>query len=133
MSTEKAVQIMIITHKMQNKAMQAIIDFYDANPSSVINENFLTYSNVCSEAEVRHLIDVLCSKNLITYDFELHRRVIRLKPDGKKYFEVELDEKHRKRVENIKYIITTLIAVIALILAGISLLSELGLIQLPQA
>lgn len=38
-----------------------------------------------------------------------------------------------KRVESVRYFITTAIAVAALILAGISLAAQLGLIQLPKA
>ena len=56
-----------------------------------------------------------------------------LTPAGQAYAEIQTDAIHDKRVENIKYVITTAIAVIALILAGISLAAQLGLIQLPQA
>lgn len=41
------------------------------------------------------------------------------------------EKKREKRVEMIRYVITTVIAVLALVLAGISLAAQLHLIQLP--
>ena len=123
---------MIITHRMQDKAMRAISDYCANYPSHVISKEFLVYKEICDEANAQHLIDVLCALQLITYNLEDDMRVIRLTPDGKKYFEERADVIHERRITNIKYIITTTIAVAALIIAAVSLLAQLGLIRLPH-
>lgn len=49
-------------------------------------------------------------------------------------WKADLDEaKKKQRTETRRYWITTAIAVLALVLAGISLAAQLGLIQLPTA
>lgn len=115
---------MIVSHKMLSKAMRAIANYYGEHQTGYISGDFLVYKQVCNEREVKHLIDVLCSKNLITYEFEQDMRVIRLTPDGKKYFEDRADVAHEKRVENIRYWITTGIAVAALITAIVSIILQ---------
>ena len=51
---------------------------------------------------------------------------------GKKYVEDNLEHKKEKRKDAIRYAINTLISIAAIIISLISLLSQLGLIQLPQ-
>lgn len=108
---------MIVSKKMQDAAMRAIIDYYDKHPKHYIDERFLIHQGICNESEVYHLIDVLCAKELITYDNALSIKTIRLKDDGKKYFEDKAEETSKSRKESIRYWITTTIAVAALIKA----------------
>lgn len=122
---------MIISPKTEEKAMRAIIDYCEAYPSRSITEKFLIYKNVCDESEVQHLIAVLCSKNLITYEYERDLEVIRLTPNGTKYFEDALAEQRKEHKTSRRYWITTIIAILALVLAAISLAAQLDLIQLP--
>lgn len=112
--SSKKVKI-FATNKMQDEAMRAIINHYHAHPTHWIDKDFLVYQKICNATEAQHLVDVLCAKNLITYNFETKSRVIRLTPAGRAYAEIQTDAIHDKRVENIKYVITTAIAIIALI------------------
>ena len=54
-------------------------------------------------------------------------------PSGEDALEQDKKSKHDKCVENIRYWVTTAIAVVALVLAGISLAAQLGLVLLPKA
>ena len=61
------------------------------------------------------------------------KRIYEIDLPGRAYIEGKRALAHDKRVENIKYGITTFIAILALVLAGISLAAQLGSIQLPTA
>ncbi len=52
---------------------------------------------------------------------------------GKNYLLYLKSNQRQKHTETIRYVITTVIAVLALVLAGVSLAAQLGLISLPEA
>ncbi|MCM1236135.1 MAG: hypothetical protein NC489_39125 [Ruminococcus flavefaciens] len=62
-----------------------------------------------------------------------HTNKIAISDRGRDYLAFINAKASKSRAEWIRYIITTAIAVLALVLAGISLAAQLGLIQLPAA
>ncbi len=127
---------MTISKKNRDIAMKAICDFHaERLPNYSIGPEYLYSKGLPQEVDALQVVDVLCAMGYISYTdtYGDGHRQIRLTDAGKCYFEKKVDRDREKRIENIRYIITTAIAVLALVLAGISLAAQLGLIQLPKA
>lgn len=93
--------------------MKVICDFYsNIAETSVVTNKYLYEHGFIDEGKRRQIINVLCSMGYITYD---NLSGIQLTDKGKCYFEVESDRANEKRIEMIRYVITTSIAVAAFI------------------
>ncbi len=114
----------------------------------IYRNNIVTYGELkarFSDKPIFNLISALSLENAITYEsisgrapsgqygqFLYDEAKIACTTAGSKFVEDYLEKQKEKRVESIRYNITTAIAVVALILAGISLAAQLGLIQFPK-
>lgn len=125
----------MISKKNRDIAMRAIIDFHAQHKKSTyIQPDYLYHHGLPQEIDAQEVVDVLCGMGYITYR-SVDRssfKAIFLTDSGRCYFERKADIAAEKRTELIRYAITTAIALIALVIAGVSLLSELGLIELPK-
>lgn len=121
----------------RDKAMRIICTHFETNTSGSITPAYLTYHGLRESLDPEHIVKVLEAMGYVTTRIETQGnktlKFISLTPAGKRYFEDKADISHEKRVQNIRYIVTTIIAALALILSGISLAAQLGLIQLPPA
>lgn len=128
---------MCFSKKQQDFAMKVIIEYLTdpAHRGHSITPDFLYYKKLPKNLNAEQLTDVLCAKNLIQYedDRKTGMKFIHLTPKGRYYLEKIAEEKTEKRIEWIRYLITTIISVIAIILSAISIASQIGLIKLPQA
>lgn len=124
----------MISKKTRDIAMRAIIDFHaQRKENTIIQPEYLYKHGLSQDIDAREVVDVLCSMGYIAYR-PLHHgfpKSFLLTDSGRCYFERKSDMAAEKRAEWIRYAITTAIAFIALIIAGISLLSQLGIITLP--
>lgn len=125
----------MVTYKEKHRdlAMKIICDFYAQNkPGCEIDTKYLYMHGLPSSVDAEHICSVLEGMGYLTITrFYDHPSRIDLTDSGKCYFERKMDMEHEKLMENIRYAITTIIAILALVLAAISLAAQLGLIQLP--
>lgn len=106
-------------------AMRIICDYHANNKEgNTIGPAFLAHKGLPQNIDADYVVEILRSMGYITYTIDYNRKIcdIQLTDRGKCYFEMDADVKHEKRVNNIKYIITTSIAVLALILSLIALI-----------
>ena len=125
----------MISRKTRDSAMRAIIDFHaQRKENTIIQPEYLYKHGLPQDIDAREVIDVLCSMGYIAYRPLRHGfpKSILLTDSGRCYFERKSDIDAEKKAEWIRYAITTAIALIALVIAGVSVLSELGLIELPK-
>lgn len=125
---------MAIPKRDRDKAMKIICDFHASKePGRSIGPLYLTKHGLSEHVNADHVVEVLRSMGYVTYRKNPDGRIceINLTDSGKCYFEKKKDISHEKRVEWIRYIITTVIAALALIIAAIALAAQLGLVQLP--
>lgn len=120
--------------RARDQAMQIICDYYaDANQPWPLDTNELYDRGLSKDINAEQLA---CTLEAMGY-IELTRyyddpSAISLTNSGKCYFETNADRLHEKRIENIRYIITTAIAVIALIKSFLpEILEALGRILPP--
>ncbi len=109
--------------KHRDQAMKIICDFHaHRSMEHFISPEYLHYHGIPQNIDVVQLVDVLRSMGYLKIKKDLNgTSFILLTDEGKCYFERKADITHDKRVENIRYIITTLIAVAALITAIVSI------------
>lgn len=120
---------MAVSKRHRNKAMKIICDFHASKkPGHSIGPQYLTKHGLTERVNAEHVVEILRSMGYVTYSRNPDGRIyeINLTDSGKCYFEKKKDISHEKRVEWIRYIITTLIAILALIIAAISLSAQLG-------
>lgn len=124
---------MTISKRSRDEAMKIIRDFHDSAPANhTIGPQYLTTHGLPKRVDAEKVVDVLRSMRYITYLREQDGEIydIKLTDAGKCYFENKKDKSREKRAEWIRYIITTVIAIFALLIAAISLAAQLGLLQL---
>lgn len=127
---------MTVSRKERDIAMRIICDFHqNRNSGHSIGPLYLSHHGLPKSSNPEHIVEVLRSMGYITYKREPDGKIyqIDLTDSGKCYFEKRADISHEKKVEWIRYIITTAIAIAAIILSGIALAAQLGLIQFPQS
>lgn len=119
--------------KHRDLAMRIICDFYMQHKSDCeISTKYLYLHGLPESVDAEHLCSVLEGMGYLAMTrFYDHPSRIDLTDSGKCYFERKSDRNREKRAENIRYAITTIIAILALIISGVSLAAQLGLIQLP--
>lgn len=119
--------------KQRDLVMRILCDFYLENPQNyLIQISHLHEMGVPQDIDANQIIEVLKSMGYVEISQGIGGpRCVSLTASGKCYFERKMDLTAEKRVERIRYIITTAIAVLALVLAAISLAAQLGLIKLP--
>lgn len=116
-----------VSKKNRDLAMKVIIDFHaNREPGCTIGPKYLTYHGLPESVDPCHVIDVLKSMGYINFEKEITGEIydIALTDKGKHYFETKMDISHEKRVEWIRYIITTFIAIAALITAIVSIILQ---------
>ena len=116
-----------VSKKNRDVAMKIIIDFHvNREPGHSIGPNYLTYHGLPKSVDPYHVIDVLKSMGYIDFkkDITGERYSIDLTDKGRHYFETNMDISHEKRIEWIRYIITTAIAIAAWITAIISIVLQ---------
>lgn len=103
--------------KNRDTAMRIICDFYeDGETHESLKINQLHQKGLPQNIDPGKISRVLESMGYIEITRYLNApSTIRLTPDGKCYFEQKYDESAQKRSENIRYAITTAIALAALI------------------
>ncbi len=106
-----------IKKKHRDIAMQAICDFHaHRDPGHSIGPKYLYYHGLPESIDANYLVEILQSMGYITCKKDIHgNKEISLTDVGKHYFETNMDLTHEKRVEWIRYIITTGIAVSAFV------------------
>lgn len=118
-------------------AMKILCDFYSKNDRKFcIEVNHLHNFGLPKSIDPIQIVEVLESMGYVeskSAPNSPRNKIITLTDAGKCYFENKADKDHEKRIENVRYLITTAIAILALVLAGISLAAQLGLIQLQGA
>lgn len=122
--------------KQRDLVMGLLCDFYTEYPRTASPTiNFLYDLGLPKTIDAEQIIEVLEAMGYVktTYRATGRPKTISLTDSGKCYFERKMDLTSEKRIEWIRYIITTAIAVLALVVAAISLAAQLGLIQLPAA
>lgn len=113
----------------------------------IYKKNITTYGDLkkhFSKKPVFDLVSVLCMEKAVycetvrqrtsngrTGSYFYDEAKISCTTLGKKYVEDIQDKRKDKRMECIRYSITTAIAILALILSGIAVAAQLGLIKLP--
>lgn len=102
----------MVSRKTRDDMMNVICDYYKDGRTGGLYKKYLYENGFENPDELRQTVDILCSMGYITQD-NLHG--IQLTFLGKCYFEREADKSREKRVENIRYIITTSIALAAFI------------------
>ena len=125
---------MAISKRHRDKAMKIICGFHESKkPGCSIGAPYLTKNGLSKTVDADHVVEVLRSMGYVTYSKNPDGRIceINLTDSGKCYFEKKKDISHEKRIEWIRYIITTVIAALALIIAAIALAAQLGLVQPP--
>ena len=91
------------------------------------------------DSTTKELVHFLRTSGAVDYDRYQntetgeHLLLVKITEQGKMILFDAKSQKRSKRAEWIRYIITTVIAALALVLAGISLAAQLGLISLPRA
>lgn len=116
-----------VSKKNRDLAMKIIIDFHaDREDRHTIGPKYLTYHGLPKSVDPYHVIDVLKSMGYIDFKKDPIGKIysIDLTEKGKHYFETNMDISHEKKVEWIRYIITTLIAVAALITSIVSIVLQ---------
>lgn len=114
------------TKKQRDVAMRILCDFYaDEEAADSIDVDDLYHYGLPSSIDAKGLVYVLGAMGYV----EITRYYnapssVHLTDKGKCYFERNADIAHEKRMENIRYIITTAIAVIALIKSFLPEISE---------
>lgn len=128
---------MYFSKKQRDLAMRIILNaFYDSeNKVARLSKEYLYEHGLSNQIDADLLLEVLESMGFINYRYNLNAqaKLISLTPKGKCYFEEQADQDSNKRAEWIRYLITTIISVIAIILSAISLAAQTGLIKLPTA
>ncbi len=120
--------------RTRDQAMQIICDYYaDESQPWPLDTNGLYDRGLSKSTNAEHLASTLEAMGYVEltqyYDGP---SAITLTNSGKCYFETKADMLHEKRIENIRYIITTAIAVIALIKSFLpEILEALGRILPP--
>ena len=107
-----------VSKRNRDIAMKIIIDFHENRESGhTIGPKYLTYHGLPKSVDPYHVIDVLKSMGYIDFKKDPIGKIysIDLTEKGKHYFETNMDISREKKVEWIRYIITTLIALIALV------------------
>lgn len=109
--------------RTRDQAMQIICDYYaDESQPWPLDTNGLYDRGLSKRTNAEHLASTLEAMGYVEltqyYD---DPSAITLTNSGKCYFETKADMLHEKRIENIRYIITTAIAVAALITAIVSI------------
>lgn len=109
------------------KNLKKLLDVYNETNES----SFSNYRVNLSLPE----LNILKSKELISYiDFKNSNGIrITLAPSAFAYFDDRAEIQQKDRRSSRRYWITTIIAILALVLAGISLAAQLGLVSLPKA
>lgn len=105
------------TKKQRDLAMKILCD-YHANRvrGHSITPEYLYHHGLPESVNAGQLVAVLESMGYLTVKKDITGDSdILLTDAGKCYFEQKADRDHEKRIENIRYIITTAIAVVALI------------------
>jgi len=112
--------------KNRDTAMRIICDFYeDGEIHESLKINQLHQKGLPKNIDPGQISRVLESMGYIEVTRYLNApSTIRLTPDGKCYFERKADISREKRMEWIRYIITTAIAVAALITAVVSIILQ---------
>lgn len=111
----------------RDTAMRIICDFYASEwPDCFIEPEYLHQHGLPESVDAEQLIEVLQAMGYISYKRDLQGEIynLGLTDAGKCYFERKADITHEKRIENIRYIITTAIAVAALITAIVSIILQ---------
>ena len=113
----------MVREKTVEKAMKAIVWYYEKKPEGAIRAEFLGMHGVCKEESTQALIDHLCSRGLITYAVT-HKgfpEEIHLTDSGRCFLTNRALEKGRDRkmyiIGWIQFAISTLIAIAALIVS----------------
>lgn len=109
--------------KYRDLAMQIICDFYAEHElGSEIDTRCLYAHGFPKTMDAEHLCSVLEGMGYLSVTrFYGHPSRIKLTDNGKCYFERKADLSAEKRAEWIRYIITTMIAVVALVVSIISI------------
>lgn len=109
---------MAISKRNRDKAMRIICDFnVNRDRKAFITTESLYGLGFPKDVDAKQTVDVLEAMGYVTY-FDLFQRgskFIELTDEGKCYFERKADRSREKRIEWIRYIITTLIALAAFI------------------
>lgn len=108
----------MISKKNRDIAMRAIIDFHTQHKeNTIIQPEYLYKHGLSQDIDAREVVDVLCSMGYLVYRPMHHGfpKSILLTDNGRCYFERKADTAAEKRVEWIRYAVTTTIALIALI------------------
>ena len=127
---------MPISKKNLDRAMRALCNYFENRPKNhSIGPEYLHYHGLPKAVNAQQVAEKLCSMGLITLkkDYPDDILLIELTDDGKCYFERKAEQRRKEMTEWIRYGITTAIAIMALVLAAISLAAELGLIAFPRA
>lgn len=125
-----------VSKKNRDLAMKIMIDFHtNREPGHTIGPKYLTHHGLPESVDPFHVVDILQSMGYVNYKKDVTGDVykIELTDKGKHYFETKEDISREKRIEWIRYLVTTAISISALILSGISIATQIGLITLPQA
>lgn len=112
----------------RDKAMMAIRNYYDEHPSMhIIDERYLQQRCGFSPSYAAEVIRVLVANDLISYAPELGgpEPYIRLKPKGQVYAETQSDMIDVERKATRQFVISTAIAILALLFALFDLLKGL--------
>lgn len=125
----------VINNKTRDIAMRFICDYHIApKEGTFINADSLIRAGLPSNIDAAHVVAILESEGYIKYHkpdgFPTKR--IDLTPAGKCYFERKIEAQIKERKESVRYWITTAIAILAFLLALISLATQVGLVSLPM-
>lgn len=122
--------------KQRDRAMQIICDYYrdERSSSDVLTSDRLHDFGLPKSVDAEQLVQVLRAMGLVnTASYYNDPSAITLTDLGKCYFERKAEKDREKHIENIRYIITTAIAVIALIKSFLPEILEALDQILPQA
>lgn len=112
----------------RDKAMMAIRNYYDKHPSMhMIDERYLQERCGFSPSYAAEVIRVLVANDLISYSPDLSNSepYIRLEPKGQVYAEAQFDMKDIERKATRQFVISTAIAILALLIALFDLIKGL--------
>ena len=125
-----------VSKKNRDLAMKIMIDFHtNRDPGHTIGPKYLSHHGLPESVDPFHVVDVLRSMGYGDSKRDVTGETYRidLTDKGKHYFETKEDISREKRIEWIRYLVTTAISISALILSGISIAAQIGLMTLPQA
>ena len=125
-----------ISKKHRDSAMRVIIDHYASHDTSceLTSDVLYTSGAIPKTVDKDRVVSVLKDMGYIKTSWlqSVSGTIILLTPEGNTYFERKLDHDREKKIETIRYIITTAIAVAAIVIALVALFAQLGLLELPR-